>query len=154
MSAHEIWPCGSGAPYALDYNYTNRRFYAACALGGNVDAAAVYAAGPGGLSRITTLAVGQGGANGGGGLAADPATGNVFFTNSLDDTVSVISGASNAVIATVRTGDDPFGVAVNTRTRNVYVGHRAGDNIGAFPDIFAGELPAGDTAFAPQTPTP
>jgi YVTN family beta-propeller protein len=154
ISAQEILPCGSGAPYALDFNYVNRKLYTACAFGDNVNTAAIHLAGSSGLSPVASVAIGQGGPNGGGGVAVNTATGNVFFTNSLDDTVSVISGATNAVIATVLTGDDPFGAVVDSRTGAAYVGSRAGGNVSFVPDVFGRELRATPAFPLLQTPAP
>ena len=44
-----------------------------------------------------------------------------YITNGLSETVSVIDTASNTVVATVRVGSGPFGVAVNPNGTQVYV---------------------------------
>jgi len=100
------------------------------------------------------LPVGNGGANGGGGVAIDTATGNVFFTNSLDDTVSVISGASNMVIRTLTAGDEPFGAAIDSGTRRVYVGNRGSNNLSLFMDAYTAISDVVAGSPAPQTPQP
>ena len=74
------------------------------------------------------------GSEGGGGVVADQISGHIFVTNSLDGTVSVLSGASNSVVATVLVGADPFGVAVDPITRHVFVGNRGGNSISAFAE--------------------
>jgi YVTN family beta-propeller protein len=49
--------------------------------------------------------------------------------------VSVISGRTDTVVATIPVtrpfpfGDAPFGVAVNPKTKNVYVAHLGGDTV-------------------------
>ncbi|MEZ4620699.1 MAG: hypothetical protein R2867_35030 [Caldilineaceae bacterium] len=79
--------------------------------------------------REATLRVGSGGevgaeTVGGTGLAVNPTTGNVFNANSADGTLSVISGSQQRVIATIEIGIDPFPVAVNPLTNDVFVGLR------------------------------
>src|SRR6267378_308778 len=53
-------------------------------------------------------------------VAANPLTGSVYVTNQLDNTVSVISGRTNTVTATIPVGN-PQGMAVNPLTGDVYV---------------------------------
>ena len=45
------------------------------------------------------------------GAAVDEATGTVYVTNSVSDTVSVIDEATNTVTATIAVGSNPEGVA-------------------------------------------
>jgi YVTN family beta-propeller protein len=54
-------------------------------------------------------------------LAADQKTNRIYVSNQLDDTVSVIDGATNTVLATVKVGHYPNGIAVNPKTNTVYV---------------------------------
>ncbi len=53
-------------------------------------------------------------------VAANPLTGSVYVTNQLDNTVSVISGQTNTISATIPVGS-PQGMAVNPLTGDVYV---------------------------------
>ena len=53
-------------------------------------------------------------------VAACPLTGFVYVTSQLDNTVSVISGQTNTVTATIPVGN-PQGMAVNPLTGGVYV---------------------------------
>ena len=53
-------------------------------------------------------------------LAVNPNTGNVYVANPGSASVSVISGSTNQVIATVPVGKDPEGVAVNPNTGKAY----------------------------------
>ena len=55
------------------------------------------------------------------GVAVDPGTHTVYVTNSDDNTVSVIDGATRTVTATVPVGKNPWGVAVDPGTHTVYV---------------------------------
>ena len=80
------------------------------------------------------MAIGEGGLDGGGGVAVNTATGNVFITNSAADTVSVISGASNQVTATIPVGGNPFGAAVDPGTGRVFVANRNSGDVSVFKD--------------------
>jgi YVTN family beta-propeller protein len=84
-----------------------------------------------------TVAVGAGPDS----IAINRATGLVFVTNSDDDTMSVINGATcNATItagctgtlATIPVGGDPSGPAVNQATDTVYVPNFADNNMSVF----------------------
>jgi YVTN family beta-propeller protein len=133
-----IYPCGNrGSPYGLDFNPANNKLYIACATAGDVNRAAIYQADTAGLTRLADVGIGSGGSDGGGGVAVDPATGNTFFTNSLSNTVSVIGGNSNAVVATVPVGINPFGIAADSVTRYVFVGDRVTNDLWVIPDTYA-----------------
>ena len=56
-------------------------------------------------------------------LAVNEATGQVFVANFNDDTVTVVDGASNTIVATISVGDGPAFIAVNKLTNRVYVGN-------------------------------
>jgi len=45
-------------------------------------------------------------------VGVDPRTGMIYVGNAKSDTVSVINGHTNAVVATIPVGHDPAGVAV------------------------------------------
>jgi YVTN family beta-propeller protein len=55
------------------------------------------------------------------GAATDPTTNTIYVTNFGNDTVSVISGRTNTVTATIRVGRLPVGVAANPKTNTSYV---------------------------------
>ncbi len=139
LAAQTIRPCGGGgsSPFSLDFNPANNKLYIACAPAGSVNSAAIYAASAAGLTPLAYVAIGEGGENGGGGVAVDTATGNVFFTNSLANSVSVIGGTSNQVIATVPAGRDPFGAAADPIRQRVYVANRGSNDVTAIADSFA-----------------
>jgi len=139
IAEQTVSPCesASSAPYGLGFNPVNNKLYVACAPHGLVDTAVVYAANSDGLTRLARLSIGNGGGDGGGGVAVDTATGNVFFTNSRDNTVSVIGGTSNTVVATLPVGLDPFGAAVDPTNRRVYIGNRTGNNVTVLLDTYA-----------------
>lgn len=163
--AASIRPCDDrpfGSPFALAFNPANDRLYVACAHHNNVDTAAVYHVGEDGRPReIGRSALPSGGADGGGGVAVNTTTGNAFFSNSLSGSVSVVGGPSNRAIATLPTGVDPFGVAVDPLRGRVYVGDRAGNRIFVFADqldttavcytqrfVWKGDYPTGPRPWA------
>src|SRR5438132_14037951 len=55
------------------------------------------------------------------GVAVNPLTNRIYVANSDDNTVSVIDGSTNTVIATILVGSHPVGVGVNPLTDRVFV---------------------------------
>ena len=53
--------------------------------------------------------------------AVDPATNRVYVANFFDNTVSVVDGTRNTVLANLLTGTGPIAVAVNQATDTIYV---------------------------------
>ncbi len=51
----------------------------------------------------------------------DPANGDVYVTNDGSNNVSVVSGASNTVVATVPVGSTPYGAAYDRANGDIYV---------------------------------
>ena len=136
LSSQTIAPCGSvgSSPYGLGFNPVNAKLYVACSPSGTVNSAAIYRAVSGGLSRLAFLAIGDGGEDGGGGVAVNTTTANVFFTNSLADTVTVISGSTDRVIGTLPVGANPFGAGVDPGTGRVFVANRNSGDVSVFND--------------------
>ena len=136
IGSQTIVPCGAqgSSPYGLGFNPRNDKLYIACAPERVVNGAAIYSAGPGGLARRAYLMIGEGGADGGGGVAVNTATDNVFITNSAANTVSVIGGASNLVIDTIPVGLNPFGAGVDPGTGRVFVANRGSGSLSVFKD--------------------
>jgi len=124
------------SPFGMDFNPANNKLYVACAPQQSVKLALVYQASATGLTRLAYLEIGEGGAGGGGGVTVNRTTGNAFFTNSRDNTVSVISGVSNSVIATIPVGLNPFGAAVDPVTGRVFIGNRDSNNLYAILDTY------------------
>ncbi len=120
--------------YSLAFNPRTNRLYVVG--GGGVSKVAIFEVKPESIGLITRVSVGTGGYQGGGGLVVNPDTNHVFVSNSKEGTVSVIDGETNRVIATVRVNRDPFGMAVNSRTRVVYVGHRKANVVWMLGDIY------------------
>jgi YVTN family beta-propeller protein len=131
-----IVPCGDtpASPYGLEFNPANNKLYIACSSRGNVNAAAIYRSTLGGLSKVVKTSIGNGGEDGGGGVAVNPANGHAFFTNSLANTASVLSQSTNEVFATVPVGTNPFGLAVDPGTGRVYVADRTSNDLYVFAD--------------------
>lgn len=138
IEGQTVQPCGGtgSSPYAMDFNPNNNKLYIACSPFHNVDSAAIYAASASGLTRLALVAIGDGGEAGGGGVVVDTATGNAFFTNSRADTVSVIGGAVDRVIATVPVGSNPYGVAADPGTKRIFVGNRDSHDVTALSDTY------------------
>ena len=136
LNSQTVAPCGpmGSSPYGLGFNQNNARLYVACAPEQSVNGAAIYSAGLSGLSQRVYVTIGEGGADGGGGVAVNTATGNVFITNSAADTVSVISGASNQVTTTIPVGANPFGAGVDPGTGRVFVANRNSGDVSVFKD--------------------
>ncbi|WP_227496337.1 YncE family protein [Bacillus cereus] len=55
-------------------------------------------------------------------------TNRIYVTNVNDDNVSVISGATNAVISTIPVGSTRQGVGVNPFTNRIYISNANNDN--------------------------
>src|SRR5258708_25215922 len=73
----------------------------------------------------TTPAWGPAGAT----TARTAASGHVYVTNQLDDTLSVINGQTNKVTATVPAGKTPEGVAVTPDHRHLYIAHNGSGRV-------------------------
>src|SRR5262249_20227044 len=58
---------------------------------------------------------------------------NAYFTNSGDNTVSVIDTTSNTVTATITVGNSPFGVAVTPDGSTVYVANSMDNTVSVIP---------------------
>jgi YVTN family beta-propeller protein len=97
----------------------------------------VFQATSGGLLPLTSIDVGDGGSDGGGGIAANPSTNRIYVTNSAENSISVINGATDNVMWTIHhpavTLQDPYGIAVNRSLNQVYVINRSGDDVVRFP---------------------
>ncbi len=124
-----------GTPYAVALDATRSRLFVLYALpGGDPDRVAVYAVTATGSSFVADVAVGNGGALGGSGIAVNPTTGHVFVANSGANTMTVFDGMSLAVLATVATGSDPGMIGVNSATNLVYIGNRLSDSVQIYHD--------------------
>jgi YVTN family beta-propeller protein len=111
------------SPYSMDFSPANNRLYIACAPYGSVDTAMIYKASASGLLFFTSAPLGQGGPDGGGGVAVNPADGRVYFTNSAANSVTVLDG-NNHVAGAFAAGAHPFAIDVDSTTGRVYVVNR------------------------------
>ena len=128
---------GDGSsPYSLEFDPARNQLYVACSTNGSVNQLVTYAAIEGGLFGVAPTAIGEGGADGGGGVAVNPTTGHIFVTNSQANTVSVISSTTYNVLATISVGLSPYGDAVDPTTGQVYVVNRDSNNVSVFSDVF------------------
>lgn len=122
------------AVYQLAFNPRTNRLYVVG--GNNVGKVAVFETKPEGPGLITRVNVGTGGYDGGGGLVVNQRTNNVFVANSKDNTVSVIDGYTYRVKATINVAEDPFGMAVDSMTNTVFVGHRRANIVWMLGDVY------------------
>ena len=126
-----------GTPYALGIDPGLERLYVSFApLPDDPSQVLAYRIPATGPSLTGAVLVGHGGADGGGGVAANPITHHVFVTNAAADTVSVFDGDSLLLLATAPTGDDPMGVAVDPGLNYAFVGNRASNNLTSIPDTY------------------
>jgi YVTN family beta-propeller protein len=127
----------TGVPYALAADGARDRLYAVVAPtpdGFNPRQVAVYEIKANSVAWIGQVSVGNGGSNGGGGIAVNPATQHVFVSNSQDDTATVLHGGTLAQLRVIATGADPFPVAVDAGRNAAYIGNRGGDTITGVTD--------------------
>ena len=106
------FPTPIGAPFSISVNKVLNRVYVAASNGLNVingDTDAV----------ITTINL-----TSTGGIAINEITHRIFVTNPSNDTLTIIDGASNAVVDVIPVGDNPTIVAVNDLTNRIYLGNR------------------------------
>lgn len=62
-------------------------------------------------------------------VAVNPVTNRVYAANLFQDTVTVVDGSTDEVIATVPTGRSPTALAVNPTTNRIYVANDDGNTI-------------------------
>lgn len=63
------------------------------------------------------------------GVGVNAVTNRVYVASGDTDTVSVIDGTTEGVIATIDVGNQPVGVAVNDITNQIYVANYSGDTV-------------------------
>jgi YVTN family beta-propeller protein len=100
-------------PQAIVFNPATEKVYAVDAAHGAVE---VYNSTS---SQAHRVSVGKGPVS----IAVNTKTGRAYVTNVADGTVSVLDGATDAVLATVPVGDLPYSIAANSVTNKVYVTH-------------------------------
>jgi YVTN family beta-propeller protein len=100
-------------PQAIVFNPATEKVYAVDTSHGVVE---VYHRAS---SQAHRVAVGKGPVS----IAVNATTGRAYVANVTDGTVSVLDGATDAVLATVPVGDLPYSIAANSVTNKVYVTH-------------------------------
>jgi YVTN family beta-propeller protein len=100
-------------PQAIVFNPTTEKIYAVDTSHGAVE---IYNRESNQAHRVT---VGKGPVS----IAVNTVTGRAYVTNVTDGTVSVLGGATDAVLATVSVGELPYSIAANSATNMVYVTH-------------------------------
>lgn len=126
-----------GIPYVMAVDATNRRLYV-YVRGPHSDPTRVqiYNLNTAPAALLAEVEIPYGGTDGGGGIAVDPATRRVYVTNSLDNTLSILDGKVGTVVATIPVGTDPFALAFDARTGEIWVGNRAGNDLFVFTDTY------------------
>jgi len=97
---------------------------------------AVFEVKPDEVGRITTLTVGTAGPEGGVGIAVNPTTGNIFVSNSAENSLTVIKGDTLYSPATLPMPGDPGDVAVNPLSNRVYVSNRSAHLVRMVTDVY------------------
>lgn len=67
-------------------------------------------------------------------------TNRIYIENGYNNNVSVISGATNAVIATISVGINPVGVGVNPSTNLIYVTNLNSNNVSVIDGLTNGVI--------------
>ncbi len=62
-------------------------------------------------------------------VAVNPATGRVYVVNDGDDSVTVVDGVKNTVVATLRVGSRPQGITLDPKSNRVYVANKHSDSV-------------------------
>jgi len=126
-----------GIPYVMAVDGANRRLYV-YVRGRHSDPTRVqiYNLNTTPATLLAEVEIPYGGLDGGGGIAVDPAARRVYVTNSLNNTLSILDGRAGAVVTTIPVGTDPFPVAFDARTGEIWVGNRAGNDLFVFTDTY------------------
>ncbi len=89
-----------------------------------------------GLRRITNVELPDGGRDATGRLSINQSAGHIFIPNTKSNTVTVLDGATNHILATIATGQQPFGVAVNVQDHLAYVAAKGSNQLWVAPDVY------------------
>ncbi len=126
-----------GIPYVMAVDGANRRLYV-YVRGRHSDPTRVqiYNLNTTPATLLAEVEIPYGGPDGGGGIAVDSAARRVYVTNSLDNTLSILDGRAGTVVTTIPVGTDPFPVAFDARTGEIWVGNRTGNDLFVFTDTY------------------
>ena len=128
-------------PFEVEYNPNNNRIYITYMMpSGKWFVDVIEKRTMTDLRTMATIPVGDSGSDrsgdvGGTGLVINPATNNLFVTDTAAGTVTVI-GPANTVVATVNVGLDPYEIALYRKTQTLYITLRAGNKLAKFDDGF------------------
>jgi YVTN family beta-propeller protein len=86
------------------------------------------------------------------GIVADAETNRIYAMCPLADSVAVIDGATNTVMATVPVGDGPSGIALNPVTNKIYVSNRGYGGAGHTVTVIDGATNATTTVEVGYNP--
>lgn len=134
IGSQKVRPGPRAAPFGLGFNPASSRLYVTYHKTGILKRVAVYQADAGGLTRIGTVSVPNGGEDAPGVLGVNPGTNRIFVPNSASNSISVIDGAANSVYYTLPLYEDPFGIDVDALTNRVYISTRGNDLLWMAPD--------------------
>src|SRR5712692_3985679 len=83
------------------------------------------------------------------GIEYDSARGEVFVADAAWDNVSVVSDATNAIVANVHVGANPFGLAYDSGKGEVFVSNQVSNNVSVISDttnaVIVASIPAGSS---------
>ncbi|NOZ49533.1 MAG: DUF11 domain-containing protein [Chloroflexi bacterium] len=137
IDSQRVYPGGErDHPYGLGFNPASNRLYVTYTDNGFLTKVGVYQTTSGGLIRLTTLTVPDGGNDAPGVLGVNSVKNHIFVPNSGSNSLTVINGASNHIITTLSFAPDLFGIDVNPWTNRVYAGSRAVNQLWVIPDFF------------------
>lgn len=125
-----------GSPYALAFNPTTNRLYVTYRGSTFFTRLGVFQATTEGLRRITNVELPDGGRDATGRLGINQSTGHIFIPNTKSNTVTVVDGATNHILATLAAGQQPFGVAVNSHDGLAYVAAKGSNQLWVIPDVY------------------
>jgi len=121
-------------PFGIAFNPSTSRLYVTYEKRGQLIKVAVYQVNAGGLARIATLTVPDGGDDAPGVLGVNPTTNHIFIPNSTSNSVTVIDGVSNSILYHIPLGLSPFGVDVDPVTNKVYEVTKNSHQVWMIPD--------------------
>lgn len=126
------------------------------ALSARLSALSHPAAAAGGLGYIGDVPTGNYPSE----MVLDPTTGELYVSNLNDNNVTVISAATNTVVATVLVGTAPLGIAYDSKKGEIFVANSGSENLSVISEgthkvvatipLFSGAIPTG-VAFDPAT---
>ncbi|HEY53574.1 MAG TPA: hypothetical protein G4N94_08970 [Caldilineae bacterium] len=121
-------------PFGVAFNPNTNRLYVTYEKHGQLIKVAIYQTSAGGLTRIDTVTVPNGGNDAPGVLGVNPTTNHIFIPNTASNSVTVIDGVSNGILYNIPLGPSPFDVDVDPVTNKVYVVTKDSHQLWMIPD--------------------